>query len=183
MLKYLCVPTYMKTIYLLDRNVVSLIKDSNNNKQQTDKNKISMLNRLRKIDRKTSSISPMLSIIEGQTGSAESPDKMTETIKVEALALKKFFIKASTDSYFFNINKDSISEIFVDSDNKYKKKYDLFISECSSLLIDKPKNEKKGKVRDEFIEIAKKHDVPIGHGIQYFFAAYLLCMAIYQHKK
>ena len=46
-----------KKIYLLDRNVISLIKDCNNLKRQNDKKKINMLNRLRKIDRSTSFIS------------------------------------------------------------------------------------------------------------------------------
>ena len=154
-----------KKIYLLDRNVISLIKESNNHRRQTDNNKINMLSRLRKIDRKTSFISPILSIIEGQTGSAESPEKIKKTIEVEASALKKFFNKARVDSDFLKINKNHMSEIFYDSDNRYKKKYDSFLSESNSLLIDKPKKEKKKNVRDKLIENAQKYDVPIGHPI------------------
>ena len=146
-----------KKIYLLDRNVISLIKDCNNLKRQNDKKKINMLNRLRKIDRSTSFISPMISIIEGQTGSAESTDKMKKTIEVEALVLEKFFRKAKIDSDFLNNYKNNISKIFPDSDNKYKKKYDLFLQETITLLIDKPKPEKKLEVRNKIIEIAKKH--------------------------
>lgn len=128
-----------KKIFLLDRNIISLVKNSNRRKVQVDRDKIMMLNRPKKIDRSTSFITPLVSIIEGQTGSSESVEKMKKTIEVEATALAIFFNKAQIDSDFLIKMKNRMSEIFVESDYEYKRKYDSFLSESNGLLIDKQK--------------------------------------------
>lgn len=66
---------YIPFLHLLDRNAVSLIKESNAGKIQTDATKIGFLQKLRRLDRKQDYVSPLLSIIEGEHGRADTVEE------------------------------------------------------------------------------------------------------------
>jgi hypothetical protein len=152
-------------ILVLDRNIVSLIKDANALKRQSSNEKVKMLSYLKRSDRKVIAVTPMLSIIEGQKGREESWQEMEKTIKNEAYSLKDFFSKAKVDSNFLLANSKSTSEIFIDSNATYKVKYDLFLKEVNPILVDKTKQSQKTRIKNEIIGIAKKHEIPTGHPV------------------
>lgn len=91
----------MNKVYLLDRNVVSLIKMSLKDGNKMDSEKRVFLNKLRKIDRSWNTISPLLAIMEGQYGRPESPEELLETAKQESHAVAQFFRYARNDEKFF----------------------------------------------------------------------------------
>jgi hypothetical protein len=67
----------LKTIYLLDRNVVDIIKTYCNGNQtrfdgKDNTHKKEMLEFLKTIDTKENAISPLFSIVEGQKGRQEN---------------------------------------------------------------------------------------------------------------
>ena len=59
-------------VIILDRNVISLIKDVNSGKVISDSNKLNMLSQLRELDIPENKISSIFSIIEGQKGRVET---------------------------------------------------------------------------------------------------------------
>jgi hypothetical protein len=147
-----------RKFYLLDRNVISLIRDRNNGKKQTDSNKISMLNRLNKIDRKRSFISPFLSVIEGKTGKSESIDEIKKTILTDSKTLTTFFKVAKVDGDFLIQNQSYISKVF----NGFKQNnYLYFLEECSSHLYQKVKNNKETET--DILRLANKYEINLSH--------------------
>ncbi len=152
-------------ILVLDRNVVSLIKDANSQKKQSSTEQVQMLRKLKTNDRKVTSITPMLSIIEGQKGRKESEEEMEETIHKEANALKVFFSKAKVDSNFLLQNAQTTSEIFVESDKEYMTKYDLFLEEINPIILDKPKKSDRENLKNTILDIAKKRGISAGHPV------------------
>lgn len=93
----------LKTIYLLDRNVVDVIKTYCNGNQTRfdDKNKKEMLEFLKTIDTKENAISPLFSIVEGQKGRQENTEEKENCLEKEATAVNSFFKNAKTDGLFF----------------------------------------------------------------------------------
>jgi hypothetical protein len=151
---------FKRKFYLLDRNVISITKDSNIGKHQVDKEKIEMLHRLKSIDRRRSFVSPLFSIIEGQTGGIESKELSLSTIEREASEIKKFFKLAHTDSdLFFNI-KENLAYVISEIHRENKKFYDFV--ECVSPLILEPVGRiKRDKVKNEITAIARKNDISL----------------------
>ena len=144
---------------------MSLIKDANAQKKQSRNDKVKMLCYLRKNDRKVTTVTPMLSIIEGQKGRKESYEEMENTIKSEAFSLQGFFSKAKVDSSFLLENVKSTSKIYIDSNATYKAKYDLFLKEINPILVDKTKQSQKPKIKKNIIGIAKKHEISVAHPV------------------
>lgn len=91
---------YIPFLHLLDRNAVSLIKESNAGKIQTDATKIGFLQKLRRLDRKQDYVSPLLSIIEGEHGRADTVEEKMAAQWKESDAVRHFFKSAQTDSDF-----------------------------------------------------------------------------------
>lgn len=152
-------------ILVLDRNVVSLIKDANSQKKQSRTEQVKMLRKLKRNDRKVISITPIISIIEGQKGRKESEQEMEETIDKEANALKDFFSNAKADNSFLLENAQSTSKIFAESDSTYNAKYDSFLEEINPFLVDNPKKNGKKELKNKILDIAKNHEIPVGHPV------------------
>ncbi len=91
-----------KTVYFLDRNVISIIKDENIGKAIDDPNKKDILSHLYKIDSIDSIITPMFSLFEGQHGRMEYVNEVSDTIVKELKVLKNFFKKAEVDNSFIS---------------------------------------------------------------------------------
>ncbi|MBR8058927.1 hypothetical protein [Burkholderia dolosa] len=87
-----------EAIFLLDRNVVSLIKDAVAGKTQTDAKKQAYLEWLRTLDVPAHSISPLLSIMEGEKGYEDSIREKAASLEKETHAVGLFFECASTDA-------------------------------------------------------------------------------------
>ncbi len=83
--------------YVLDRNIISLIKESINNKTMSDPNKTKMLEKLKFIDQKSSKIYAFNSVLEGETGSLELPAQRMSTAEKEESYLNQFFKRADID--------------------------------------------------------------------------------------
>lgn len=152
-------------ILVLDRNVVSLIIDANSKIKQSRTEQVHMLRQLKRNDRKVTSITPLLSIIEGQKGRTESKEEMQNTINKEVSLLRDFFSIANVDNSYLLESAQSTSDIFVESDSTYNAKYDSFLEEINPVLVDKPKTEKKKFLKDTILDIAKKHEIPAGHPV------------------
>lgn len=89
-----------ETLFLLDRNVVSVIKEANAGNPQKGPKQQDMLERLREIDLPQNAISPLLSLIEGEVAREANPSEMLAGLNKETRALATFFHLASTDSAF-----------------------------------------------------------------------------------
>ena len=89
-------------VIILDRNVISLIKDVNSGNVISDSNKLNMLSQLRELDIPENKISPIFSIIEGQKGRVETLEEKESVAQLETTALKIFFKKAKIDYYPIN---------------------------------------------------------------------------------
>lgn len=147
-------------IYFIDRNVLSLIKESNLRKPQSDKNKLNLLKKLRIIDRKQSIITPMLSVMEGKYRRLQTTElEIKEVLDEELLALEKFFQKAVIDR---NLNKLQDSLIFGLLSNDYQEKINKEIDFLNiiNVFIYQPANSKDKKIfRDKILEIANQHEL------------------------
>lgn len=91
-----------KTVYFLDRNIISIIKDANVGKIIDDQNKKDILSHLYKIDSINSIITPMFSLFEGQHGRIEYDNEVFDTVDKELNVLKNFFKKAKVDDLFIS---------------------------------------------------------------------------------
>ncbi|HHX2531724.1 hypothetical protein ACTHSP_00895 [Neisseria sp. P0001.S005] len=91
-----------KTVYFLDRNIISIIKDANVGKTIDDQNKKDILSHLYKIDSINSIITPMFSLFEGQYGRIEYDNEVIDTVDKELNVLKNFFKKAKVDDSFIS---------------------------------------------------------------------------------
>ncbi len=155
----------MDNIIVLDRNVISLIKEYNSGKNLTDELKVQMLADLKVLDLKGNSITPLFSIFEGQKGRPESVDEKEETVNKEAVQVAKFFKNAKADSEFLIQTARETSHIFIDSSIEYHEKYDQFLSEAQLLIVNKLPKHRKESVSDTIIDIAEKYEVPLFHPV------------------
>ena len=84
-------------LLLLDRNVVNAVKRCVAG-CYLESNKRSFI---RGLDKSRNIISPILSVIEGQSGERESEEAIKDTLKKETAAVRGYFKQARTDSNFF----------------------------------------------------------------------------------
>ncbi|ECM5832690.1 hypothetical protein YD48_23005, partial [Salmonella enterica subsp. enterica serovar Enteritidis] len=71
----------MTELYLLDRNIIDLMNKHNNSSNIPEPNRIDMLNKLKALDIKGNTFSPLLSIIEGKTHKKLDSNGKLEIIK------------------------------------------------------------------------------------------------------
>jgi hypothetical protein len=162
-----------KTLYLLDRNVVSIIKDSVDEKEQKDVKKLEMLCKLKEIDVASNAVSPILSLIEGQIGREESFEEKLACLNKETSALEKFFAFARTDSTSLQQSDKQFSLIFSEYREEDWEEYESFLHESSNLLLNKVGADKRLATRKAIIDAARKHGIYSGHIVV---AACLSCL-------
>lgn len=158
-------------IYLLDRNAVSVVKDS----VAGNRVPINRLAKLRSIDIRGNFVSPMLSIIEGQSSIKETREQLRATLKKESIALSAFFKNARTDSEYLIENEDHFSEAF---SGEVEKKFNDYLDlvKLSHQFLAEPKSNKQ-LIRDEFLRFAHKRGISPGH------PAIICCLAtLYGNK-
>ncbi len=152
-------------LFLLDRNIVSLIKAAKNGKETNDQKKLEMLRTLRRIDTPASAISPILSLIEGQLGKKESFEEKTITLDKEAEALRHFFSFARTDCDFLQIHKNKFASTFTEYREEYWTNYAAFLEEAFKLIKNKVPTQKRPVVESQIIHLARKHSIYTGSTI------------------
>jgi hypothetical protein len=117
-------------IFMLDKNIVSLIQSKNDGKTKT-KDQIEMLQLLKRHDKSIYRFSSLSSAIEGRKKQKESKIESINTVDYETQILKSFFKKAKTDAHILKSNESNFSEVFsqynvLHNQEKYKsvlKKY------------------------------------------------------------
>lgn len=143
------------TIYFLDRNIISLIKEINSGKD-ISKQKQEVLNELEKIKNDINSrVTPIFSLIEGQTGHQENKDEINETRIKEIKELENFFGAKKVERYF---NSNMLDDFYnfkqsPDHINDVKNK-EKFLKEINGLIINKLKKEVMCKKREEILRKA-----------------------------
>jgi len=153
----------VKNFYLLDRNIISIIKESVAGVKQTRKDKLTALANLRKIDKKSSVVSPMLSIIEGQSGRKESSPEVKNTLLKETEAISLFFKNAKVDSKFLTDNSEQVCfALSQDIEEKWND-YDSFLKESNNFIFQPVSSKNKIAYEANIISLAKKHSINCGH--------------------
>lgn len=150
-------------LYLLDRNVVSIIKDAISGVQPSDPKKMRMLNKLTEIDTSTSAISCILSLIEGQKGRDESYDEKVACLQKETAAIKSFFRFAATDSNTLQSRKTDFASTFTEYREEDWGVHDAFLLEACPLLRDKAPEAKRDSIKKAIIQSARTKGIYVGH--------------------
>ncbi|GAB7534272.1 hypothetical protein [Burkholderia sp. 3C] len=101
-----------EALFLLDRNVISVIKHSLVNKEQKGEKEKRMLAHLKEIDARQNAISPIISLMEGEKGRPDSPTEKDEQVEKETDVVSRFFKRARTDSSYLTNNKEIFIKIF-----------------------------------------------------------------------
>ncbi|WP_186033980.1 hypothetical protein [Burkholderia gladioli] len=101
-----------EALFLLDRNVISVIKHSLANKEQKGDKEERMLAHLKEIDAPQNAISPIMSLMEGEKGRPDSPTEKDEQVEKETDVVSRFFKRARTDSSHLINNKEIFIKIF-----------------------------------------------------------------------
>lgn len=117
----------MIELYLLDRNIVDLMRRCNNAEKIPDEKRINMVSRIRELDIEGNKFSPLLSIIEGKTikkidsnGNVKvikTPHKEIRNLILNECDIVNSFIKnANTDVEYLKSLVKTISKIIYDSE-------------------------------------------------------------------
>jgi len=160
----------MKEIYLLDRNVVDVIKNSIVGKKVCS-DKLPMLKRLKTLDNPNSIISPILSIIEGQTSKVENSKEVLKTLEKESEIIARFFNLAKVDTSYLIDNKHKFCNVFCDYTSNVMDEHSEFLEKVSSLIYQSGKD--KTKVKNEIIKLALDQKLNLNH---YVVVSCLACL-------
>lgn len=158
----------MTELYLLDRNIIDLMNKHNNSSNIPEANRIDMLNKLKELDIKGNSFSPLLSIIEGKThkqldsnGKLEiikTPNKKIRKLIIEDSEIVKKFIKeADTDYYYLTSTVNKLSKIIYEkeTDRLIDKKI-KFLDKLQEKIGETKKVEHRENTYHEFKEIVSE---------------------------
>ncbi|EBO9258003.1 TPA: hypothetical protein ACN5MR_002267 [Salmonella enterica] len=167
----------MKKIYLLDRNIISIL-DRFHEGKALRVDQVNILSYLRSLDRKTNIFSPILAIMEGQSGRLETESEIEKTIldDISKLSEAKFFKQASIDRSFCQhvILKSLLVESLKTSARDLKRDSHIALLEYYNLIIGgKIKTERRKKIAFEMKEKADELNLHLEHPT--FFAS-LLCL-------
>lgn len=155
--------TLTKDIYMLDRNVVSIIKASNSGKSIIDQDKLAMLDFLQAIDKPSSSITAIISIIEGQKGRAESLEEKSECMKKEAREIEIFFKEARTDCDTLHLMEKQFLEAFGSPPESEWNKYEEFLVKIKNFIVNPTACAKRWHACKAILAQAKALSIPQNH--------------------
>lgn len=157
-------------MYLLDRNVVNLIKDVVAGKEPTDVRKQRCVQFLREIDTSMSYISPLLSIIEGEIGLEDSAEQKADCQKKESEALRQFFSVANIDSDHLDTLRDNLAAFTTYRVGQCGART-VFFQQAVKLIATKVSQNKRPAVERDLICAAKFAGLSAGD------ALLMLCLA------
>lgn len=158
-----------KYLILIDRNVISKIKDLLNGKQVHQMHQAA----IKRLDTKYNTICSILSVIEGESAQKEFGQKMYQTAMSDASAITQFFRKAHTDAKAYNgpeFLAITAPGINFEYDNDL---YVAFLKDAYKELFDSidPPKESKGEIKAPdylagvIIDLAEKYSVSPGHPV------------------
>jgi hypothetical protein len=132
---------FMVELYLLDRNIVDLMRRYNNSEKIPDKKRINTVSKLRELDIKGNIFSPLLSIIEGKTIKETDSNGKIQIIKTPHREIRRLILNESNivNSFIKNAGTDCehlISSVKNISKNIYDAENDTLIDE-KIRLVDK----------------------------------------------
>lgn len=142
------------TIFLLDRNVVALIKDACVDGKQCDAKKQTYLDWLRTLDLPENGFSPLLSIMEGEKGYADSAVEKAACLEKEADAVGRFFTRASTDAAHLRVFADDVAAMLSDLQESQWDDRAAFFTSAAPLVVQKVAQRERRGVEDELIRLA-----------------------------
>jgi len=157
----------MLKLHLLDRNAVSLIKESVAGKPSNGDH-IGWLSQLRRLDNRKNTVSALPSIWEGQVGRREVVHEKQKTLEKESLAVKRFYRHARTD-YDFLLNDQSETSIVLSGETELDgRDYEKLIITTQSELYS-PLNLKDANIwKDSFIEQVRELGIALTHPVVIF---------------
>ena len=147
-------------IYVLDRNIISIIKDKNSNKSITDENKQKILDDLlNRIKCSKSIVTPILSLLEGQHGRMECADEISDTVNKEQEALGNFFGRKKVDRSLIE-NKDFFSLFKIaKTSNEYHENIKAkinFLKDINEYLYQPLSTRARSDARDKVMSIQRE---------------------------
>lgn len=161
-------------LFLLDRNVIIRIKDS----RQDDSEKQKDLKKLKALDLKEHSFSPLTSILEGSNTRSESTDEVKNGIMSETAILSNFFKHANTDTSFLKSNIGKISTGFPQIRSKLYFQESLLLIENLRPKLSSPKKKSQRLILvEEVLVQSQKLKIPLCHPV-----IIILIAAIYKNE-
>ncbi|SPA02785.1 hypothetical protein CBM2626_B30103 [Cupriavidus taiwanensis] len=161
------------TLFLLDRNVLSVIKVAIAGKEQKGEKEQRMLDFLRGIDVPQYAISPLPSLMEGEHGREDNVTEKTKQLEKETEAVSRFFRYARTDSAYLNSAKDMFARIFAGLREADWDARAAFRMKAVPLIIDPVAPVARKAVEDKFSELAISGGLERTDGIVVLFLACL----------
>lgn len=150
-------------LVLLDRNAVNAIKRCNSGEFVENYQR----SQLASLDRSRNTISPILSIMEGQSGRKESEEEIKLTLKKETAAVGRFFKRARTDTNLFLSDEqvDNFSETFGNNIESSWDSYTAFIKLVFPLLYQAVSPAKTADIENQLFELAAKNCIQVSHPV------------------
>lgn len=142
------------TVFLLDRNVVALIKDAAVDGKQRDAKKQAYLDWLRTLDVPENGFSPLLSIMEGEKGYADSAVEKAACLETEADAVERFFMRANTDAAHLRPFADSVAAMLSGLQESQWDERAGFFTSAATLVVQKIAQRERRRVEDELVRLA-----------------------------
>ncbi|MEE3935835.1 hypothetical protein V2I68_09750 [Pseudomonas viridiflava] len=145
------------TIYMIDRNIISKIKD---NFKDVKPEKIA---RIKSLDRKGVTISLLFAIIEGNKGSPQTISEAFDGIKKEIEYLPDFFKNAKVDIDFFQYETLLSATAAADQQPRDFKRYAQLVQFMKENLYRKLKKAERIPILKKIGEVAEQSQVERGN--------------------
>lgn len=166
-------PVSTETLLLLDRNAVAIIKDAVAGKPQPDEKKRAALEALRALDAPEYSISPLLSIIEGERGREDTAEEKAGCLERETDVTGQFFRQANTDAAHLGSLKQLAADLFAGmKESRWDERAD-YLTKAAPLVCQKVAENKRLGVEGELVQLAKACGLAPNDGIVMLFLACL----------
>ncbi|WP_175772906.1 hypothetical protein [Paraburkholderia phenazinium] len=143
-----------RCLWLLDRNLVEWIMQSNAANEKLDDAKRTMLATLKEIDREGIYISPLASIIEGEKGRFDTAEEKLDCLKAETAALQAFFKVATLDSDYLQANQELAARVFTEHREAYGVQREIFFLQARKLIAAIREKSARPMVQEQLISIA-----------------------------
>ncbi len=166
-------PESTETLLLLDRNAVAIIKAAVAGKPQSDEAKMAALEALRALDIPENSISPLLSIIEGERGREDAADEKAGCLEKETDVVGRFFKQANTDAAHLRGLKQWAAELFAGMKESMWDERADYLTKAAPLVLQKVAENKRLGVEVELVQLARTCGLAPNDGIVMLFLACL----------
>lgn len=160
-----------RNLFILDRNIVDIIKKFNNGKKISDQKKIEKLNYLMLIDQPNSLVTPALSMIEGQRGRKETRNEKAEILEKETSEIDLFFRRAKTDRSVMQDMAGEFVDVFSEHAEQDWEEAENFLLQACPLVAENIAEKERDSVREKIFSLASAYKLPASH------LATVLCIA------